>query len=202
MRRMHCIPLSLSVFALILSPICAHADTLQLGLSETTVANRVGANTTMSQDVQVSANTAIDGFAFYMSDPTGAPVTYSITDLTTASTLFTQTFDDTTWDPTLTNIAIPESSKEGWLELYLSPITLNAGSDIYAFSISGAGALEVGGDPTFFTERSLETSGSPELGLRVWGSSAVAPEPNTLILLGSGASIMAFAGMMRRRRLQ
>ncbi|MGA2438772.1 MAG: hypothetical protein ABSF57_09710 [Acidobacteriaceae bacterium] len=192
---MHCLPLSLPVFALILSPICARADSLVLGLDRLSAYQTLGANTTLSQDVQVSANTTIDGIAFFMSDPSGAPVTYSITDLTTGSTLFTKTFDDTTPDPTLTRIAIPEGSRD-WVELYLPPLKLDAGSNVYAFSIRGDGALNIGGDPKSSTGQGLEGAGTPEAGLRVWGSSAVAPEPSPLIMLGTG--FLALAGVVGR----
>ena len=198
MQKIHCLPLSLSLFALILSPICAHADSLVLGLDQSSAYETLGANTTLSQDVQVSANTTLDGIAFFMSDPSGAPVTYSITDLTTSSTLFSRTFDDTSPDPTLTSIAIPEGSRD-WVELYLPPLTLDAGSD-YAFSISGDGTLNIGGDPTSSTGQGLEAVGTPEVSLRVWGSSAVAPEPSPLIMLGTGfLALIGVVGNPQRR---
>jgi hypothetical protein len=193
----HCLFLSLFVIACMSFSIFARADTLVLGLDETS-RGTLGANTALSQDVQASANTTIDGFAFFMSDPSGAPVTYSISDLTTGSTLFSETFDDTTLDPTLTSVAIPAVSQRAWVELYLSsPLTLDAGSDVYAFSISGVGALDVGEDPTTSTEDGLAGVGSPEAGLRVWGLPAVAPEPTPLILLGSG--MLALFGVMSGR---
>jgi len=193
----HCLFLSLVVIACMSFSIFARADTLVLGLDETS-RGTLGANTALSQDVQASANTTIDGFAFFMSDPSGAPVTYSISDLTTGSTLFSETFDDTTLDPTLTSVAIPAVSQRAWVELYLSsPLTLDAGSDVYAFSISGVGALDVGEDPTTSTEDGLAGVGSPEAGLRVWGLPAVAPEPTPLILLGSG--MLALFGVMSGR---
>jgi hypothetical protein len=192
----HCLFLSLFVIACMSFSIFARADTLVLGLDETS-RGTLGANTALSQDVQASANTTIDGFAFFMSDPSGAPVTYSISDLTTGSTLFSETFDDTTLDPTLTSVAIPVSQR-AWVELYLpSPLTLDAGSDVYAFSISGDGALDVGENPTTSTEDGLAGVGSPEAGLRVWGLPAVAPEPTPLILLGSG--MLALFGVMSGR---
>ena len=118
----------------------------------------------------------IDGMAFYLSDPSGAPITYSITDLTTDSTLFSETFDDTTLNPSLTNIAIPEGKKD-WLEAYLPPIMLAPGNDIYQFSLSGAGALKVGIDPTSTFDNGLEPEGGAVLGLRVY---AITPEPESL----------------------
>ena len=194
MQMKHCLYLSLFVIACMSFSIFARADSLVLGLDNTSHGT-LGANTLLSQDVQMSANTPIDGFAFFMSDPSGAPVTYSISDLTTGSTLFSETFDDMTLDPTLTNIAIPGVSKRAWVELYLSsPLTLAAGSDVYAFSISGEGALNVGENPTTSTEDGLEAAGSREAGLRVWGLPAVAPEPTPLILMGSG--ILALLGVM------
>ena len=197
MQMKHCLFLSLFVVACMSFSIFARADSLVLGLDETSRVT-LGANTVLSQDVQASANTTLDGFAFFMSDPSGAPVTYSISDLTTGSTLFSETFDDTTLDPTLTSIAIPGVSKRDWVELYLpSPLTLDAGSDVYAFSISGDGALDVGENPTTSTEDGLAGVGSPEAGLRVWGLPAVAPEPTPLILLGSG--MLALFGVMSGR---
>ena len=98
-----------------LLPLCARADSLLLGLSQTSTVDTLLANTTLSQDVQASTDSTLDGMAFYLSDPSGAPITYSISDLTTSSTLFSETFDDTTLDPLLTSIAIPEGSK-AWLE--------------------------------------------------------------------------------------
>ena len=197
MQMKHCLFLSLFVVACMSFSIFARADSLVLGLDETSRVT-LGANTVLSQDVQASANTTIDGFAFFMSDPSGAPVTYSISDLTTGSTLFSETFDDTTLDPTLTSVAIPAVSQRAWVELYLSsPLTLDAGSDVYAFSISGVGALDVGENPTTSTEDGLAGVGSPEAGLRVWGLPAVAPEPTPLILLGSG--MLALFGVMSGR---
>ena len=197
MQMKHCLFLSLFVIACMSFSIFARADSLVLGLDETSRVT-LGANTVLSQDVQASANTTLDGFAFFMSDPSGAPVTYSISDLTTGSTLFSETFDDTTLDPTLTSVAIPAVSQRAWVELYLSsPLTLDAGSDVYAFSISGDGALDVGENPTTSTEDGLAGVGSPEAGLRVWGLPAVAPEPTPLILLGSG--MLALFGVMSGR---
>ena len=197
MQMKHCLFLSLFVVACMSFSIFARADSLVLGLDNTSRVT-LGANTALSQDVQASANTTIDGFAFFMSDPSGAPVTYSISDLTTGSTLFSETFDDTTLDPTLTSVAIPAVSQRAWVELYLSsPLTLDAGSDVYAFSISGDGALDVGENPTTSTEDGLAGVGSPEAGLRVWGLPAVAPEPTPLILLGSG--MLALFGVMSGR---
>lgn len=197
MQMKHCLFLSLFVVACMSFSIFARADSLVLGLDETSRVT-LGANTVLSQDVQASANTTLDGFAFFMSDPSGAPVTYSISDLTRGSTLFSEIFDDTTLDPTLTSIAIPGVSKRDWVELYLpSPLTLDAGSDVYAFSISGDGALDVGENPTTSTEDGLAGVGSPEAGLRVWGLPAVAPEPTPLILLGSG--MLALFGAMTGR---
>jgi len=197
MQTKHRLLLSLFVIACMSFSIFARADSLVLGLDNTSHGT-LGANTLLSQDVQMSANTTIDGFAFFMSDPSGAPVTYSISDLTTGSTLFSETFDDTTLDPTLTSVAIPAVSQRAWVELYLSsPLTLDAGSDVYAFSISGDGALDVGENPTTSTEDGLAGVGSPEAGLRVWGLPAVAPEPTPLILLGSG--MLALFGAMSGR---
>ncbi len=196
MQMKHCLFLSLFVVACMSFSIFARADSLVLGLDETSRVT-LGANTVLSQDVQASANTTLDGFAFFMSDPSGAPVTYSISDLTTGSTLFSEIFDDTTLDPTLTSVAIPVSQR-AWVELYLpSPLTLDAGSDVYAFSISGDGVLNVGENPTISTEDGLAAFGSPEAGLRVWGLPAVAPEPTPLILLGSG--MLALFGVMSGR---
>ena len=197
MRSKHCLHLSLSIGALMLLPLCAHADSLVLGLNQTSAVYTLNANATLSQDVQASANITLDGMAFFVSDPSGTPITYSISDLTTDSTLFSQTFD-TTLDPSLTSIAIPEGSK-GWLELYLPPTMLVAGGDTYQFSLSGAGALKVGVDPTSSLENGLEPTGGSVLGLRLWGSSAVTPEPDALALLGTGAVFLAFAGAMRKQ---
>jgi len=197
MRGKHCLHLSLSIGALILLPLCARADSLLLGLSQTSTVDTLLANTTLSQDVQASTDSTLDGMAFYLSDPSGAPITYSISDLTTSSTLFSETFDDTTLDPLLTSIAIPEGSK-AWLELYLPPTLLPAGSDTYQFSVSGAGSLKVGIDPTSNLEDGLEPVGGSTLGLRLWGSSAATPEPDALVLLGAGAAFLSLAAIKRK----
>ena len=201
MRRKHCLPLFLSIVLVgpILLPLCAHADSMVLGLDETTFAT-LPANTTLSQDVQVSAPTTIDGFAFFLSDPSGAPVTYSITDLTTGTTLFTETLDDTTLNPALTNIAIPTGSR-AWLEAYMPPTTLPAGGDTYQFSLSGAGALDVGVDPASSTGTGMEAVNGSEAGLRVWDPpAALTPEPSPLIMLGTGfLALVGAVGHPRKR---
>jgi PEP-CTERM motif len=179
----------------------AKADTLILGLNNTAGFENVAAGQTVSQNVQFSASANIDGFAFYLSDPSGAALTYAITDVTTSTTVFSETFDDTTLDATLTNIAIPESSK-AWLELYMTPITINAGNDIYAFSVTGAGPLKVGINPTASTEIGVAPVGDLVLGLRVYDPppASVTPEPSSLMLMGTG--VLAIAGTMRRRLMQ
>ena len=71
MQMKHCLFLSLFVVACMSFSIFARADSLVLGLDETSRVT-LGANTVLSQDVQASANTTLDGFAFFMSDPSGA----------------------------------------------------------------------------------------------------------------------------------
>jgi hypothetical protein len=193
---------SLNFAVLVLSTFAfstrAKADQVVLGLDTTETFESVGSNQTVSQDATVSTTTTIDGFAFYLSDTSGAPLTYSLTDLTSGTVLFTETVDDTTLDPTLTNIAIPEGTKQ-WLEVYMTPITLNGGSDIYAFSVSSAGGMKIGINPTAFTEVGMAPSGGLNLGLRVWDPPAPAatPEPSSLVLMGTG--VLTAAGAMRRR---
>jgi len=187
--------------ALLALPPCARADTLLLALNQTSVVDTLSANASLSQDVQATSNSTLDGMAFFLSDPSGAPITYSISDLTTSSSLFSETFDDTTLDPLLTTIAIPEGAK-AWLELYLPPTTLLANGDTYQFSLSGAGSLKVGIDPTSTQDVSLQPVGGSTLGLRVLGDSAVAPELDSLLLLGTGAAFLVFAGVKRKQWIQ
>ncbi len=198
MSSKHYLNLSVFAAALLVLPPCARADTLLLALNQTSAVATLRANATLSQDIQAISNSTLDGMAFFLSDPTGAPITYSISDLTTSSTLFSETFDDTTLDPILTSIAIPEGAK-AWLELYLPPTMLAANGDTYQFSVSGAGSLKVGINPTSALEDGLQPVGGSNVGLRVWGDSAVAPEPDALLLLATGATFLAFAGVKRRQ---
>ena len=179
----------------------AKADTLVLGLANTGGYQNVLAGQTVSQDVQFTATTNVDGFAFFLSDPSGAPLTYSITDLTKSTVVFSESFDDVTLNPALTSIAIPEGDK-GWLELYTAPILINASSDVYAFSVTGVGALKVGVNPaTIATSIGVVPVDGLNLGLRIYDPPVAAtPEPSSLMMMGTG--VMALAGAMRRRLMQ
>ena len=202
MRVFSGLSLALVVLPVLSFPVLAKADTLVLGLQETTAVDSLSAGHTLSQAVSVSATTTISEFGFFLSDPSGNAMTYSITDVTTGSSLlFSQTINGTTLvgtDAGDISEAIPTGNKD-WLDLFTGPVTLNAG-DIYDFSISGVGALKVGISPTASadTEIGLAPVGQDvELGLRVWDPPAVTPEPSSLVLMGTG--ILAAAGAMRKR---
>jgi hypothetical protein len=205
MRMMRSLNTAILVISALGLATRAKADVLVLGLDETIQIDSLGAGSTLTQDVQVSSTTTIDGLAFFLSDSTGKALTYSITDVTTGTLVLSDTFTNTAFTSTVTPGSISESIPTGskdWLELYTAPITLGAGSDlndIYAFSVSGVGALKVGIDPTSFTEVGFSPTGDgTEVGLRVWDPpTAVTPEPSSLLMLGTG--ILSAAGVLRRR---
>jgi hypothetical protein len=161
----------------------------------------LGAGAGIGQAVTVSESLSIDDIGFYLEKVPVGTVDYFIYDATTSSV-------------TLGPDAISAPAK-GWDYLTGFSVDLTAG-DIYYFGLyDSTGSLDVDIDPKtdsfldglgipsgvssldFTGDVPTTTAGSGDVALRIYGAPDVAPEPSSLMLLGTG--ILAGAATLRRR---
>jgi hypothetical protein len=162
----------------------------------------------VGQAVYVDANTTIDSFGFYLEQRGGGDVDYFILNETTGQTVLA---------PEAVSVA---ASPKQWDYLDLgTQLTLDAG-DTYIFGVYGDNLMTVGMDPLASNSTTIslpasgptsfnftgDTQGSALTGtLNTSGLSTAdvglqisdAPEPSSLLLLGTG--ILAAAGLVRKR---
>jgi hypothetical protein len=156
--------------------------------------------------VTVSETLSIDDFGFYLQEIPAGTVDFFIYDLTTPSV-------------TMGSRAVSAPSR-GWDYLTGLDVELTGGHTYYFGVYDATSALWVGSAPgaSFFSDglgipggslsapvSSLDfsgdaptgTAGAADLALRIYSTDDVAPEPNSLILLGTG--ILAGAAILRRK---
>jgi hypothetical protein len=194
------------------STLCANAssaptDPLIFGLTESGgYATSFGGGNGIAQAVTVSESLSINDFGFYLQEIPAGTVDFFIYDLTTSTV-------------TLAPDAVSAPSR-GWDYLTGLDVELTGKSTYYFGVYDATSALWVGSDPgaSFFSDgldipggsllspvSSLDftgdvpttTAGAADVALRVYSTDDVAPEPSSLMLLGTG--ILAGAAVLRRR---
>jgi hypothetical protein len=195
--------------------LCANAssaptDPLVFGLTETNPSDyaTLTAGQGIGQAVTVGENLTINDFGFYLEPVPAATVDFFI-------------YDETTSTLVLAPVGVTGKAWD-----YLDGLDVNLiGGQTYYFGVEDvAGTLDVGADPAanFFSDglgipggfppsevSSLDftgnatsvapttTNGSADIALRIYSTEDLAPEPNSLILLGTG--ILAGAATLRRK---
>jgi hypothetical protein len=195
--------------------LCANAssaptDPLVFGLTETnpSVYATLTAGQGIGQAVTVGENLTINDFGFYLEPVPAATVDFFI-------------YDETTSTVVLAPVGV---TGKAWEYLDDLDVNLYGGQTYYFGVVDIAGTLDVGSDPAdhFFSDdlgipggfppvsiSSLDftgnatsvapttTNGSADIALRIYSTEDLAPEPNSLILLGTG--ILAGAATLRRK---
>lgn len=186
--------------------LCAKADSLVLKLDGPSSNVAVGAGAGIGQAVTVSESLNIDEIGFFLtSAPTGT-VDYFVYDATTSSL-------------TLGPDAITSPTTD-WNYLTGLSVNLTAGNTYYFGLYDSTGSLSVGKNPAtsafmdglgvppgissldFTGDAPTTTAGPGDLALRLYSNGYVdlAPEPSSLMLLGTG--ILAGAAILRRKFIQ
>jgi hypothetical protein len=196
---------ALLLFVSLGTALCAKADDI-FSLTKTTTHPTFSAGNGVGQAVYVDTTTAIDSFGFFMDQTGGGQVNFFI-------------LDESNNDAVIVNdtVAAPGSTK-AWTYLDGFDVTLDAGQT-YIFGVYGDNNLTVGLDPSATSSDGLSLPVGPssydftgltqgaaisgsinsyglstaDVGLQV----ADAPEPSSLMLLGSG--ILAGAAVLRRK---
>jgi PEP-CTERM motif len=216
MRVFRGLSLALVVLPILSFPIYAKADSLVLGVTQSQVPTPFGSGRGIGDAVFVDTAMTIDQFGFDLSQRAGGNVNFFI-------------YDETNPGVVLAPVAVlaPTGVKQFTYASGLS-VSLDAGS-VYYFGVYGDGVTSINLDPTAFFGDGLsiattvptslnflgDTPGSAISGsinadglptnyasLRVFSNDdppAVTPEPNSLVLMGTG--ILAAAGAMRKRMI-
>jgi hypothetical protein len=186
--------------------LCAKADSLVLKLDGPSSYVVVGAGSGIAQAVTVSESLSIDDIGFYLTKAPTGTVDYFVYDATT-STL------------TLGPDAISSPTTD-WNYLSGLSVNLTAGDTYYFGLYDSTGSLQVGKNPAtstfmdglgvpsgvssldFTGDTPTTTAGPADLALRLYSNGYVdlAPEPSSLMLLGTG--ILAGAAVLRRKFMQ
>ena len=200
MKVTHALPLAALALALLGSSGFAQTAPVVFGLTQTYLPTQFTAGNGVGQAVTVADDMTIDGFGFYLEQRGGGDVDFFILNQTTGQTIV---------DPTgVSTVASPKQ----WDNLdFNTPLALTGG-DTYIFGVYGDNLMTVGTQPqaTFtsdglgvgasydFTGTTNTGSAANEVGLRIYSNDPPdAPEPSSLLLLGTG--IMAAAGVVRKR---